>query len=512
MALSRFDSWLRSPLGPAAVGAQVYICGQPANTINIPPSPQAQLYADPAGTIPVAQPLIADGFGHVAAYVASGTYTTVSVYAAMVALVLPDQEIGAGGLTLPQTFVGVSHEFLTSYDSTTGAFQAAQPAFTDISGSATGLQQQTMVGDSGTGGIQGSVPAPAPGDAPLKFLCADGTWQVPAGSGVGLTSVGLSTNSPFLTVGSSPLTSNGTITLNLTTGLTQNQVLATPNGSSGTVGLRALVAADIPSLPASQITSGLLALAQGGNTFSLLGDLIFGGTAAAPTVLSGNVTTAKQFLSQTGTGSVSAAPTWSALSLSDLPANIPNSALAHSSLTINGDGVLLSASAPGTVSLGATGTIALLTQTKNTVFAGPASGSNAAPTFRALVAADIPTRTVTLNYCIDGGGAVPTTSQAYGQIDIPVAMTITSVVVTADQSGSCQLDLKTCTNASFPGSLTSIVASDPPKLASAQISTDSTLTGWTTSLAANSQLQFYLTSATTVTRINITLVCSVAYA
>jgi hypothetical protein len=50
-----------------------------------------------------------------------------------------------------------------------------------------------------------------------------------------------------LTVGSSPLVANGTITLNLTTGLTQNQVLATPNGSSGTVGLRALVSADLPA-------------------------------------------------------------------------------------------------------------------------------------------------------------------------------------------------------------------------------------------------------------------------
>ena len=35
-------------------------------------------------------------------------------------------------------------------------------------------------------------------------------------------------------------------------------------------------------------------------------------------------------------------------------------------------------------------TLSLISQTANTVFAGPATGSNATPTFRALVAADIP--------------------------------------------------------------------------------------------------------------------------
>lgn len=47
-----------------------------------------------------------------------------------------------------------------------------------------------MVGDSGAGGTKGLVPAPAAGDAAsLKFLKADGTWQVPAGGGGGVTPV-----------------------------------------------------------------------------------------------------------------------------------------------------------------------------------------------------------------------------------------------------------------------------------------------------------------------------------
>ncbi len=77
---------------------------------------------------------------------------------------------------------------------------------------------------------------------------------VAGGSGGGLTSVGLSTTAAWLTVGSSPLTANGTITLTPTTGLTANEFLATPNGTTGAVGLRAMVAADLPASITSNTT------------------------------------------------------------------------------------------------------------------------------------------------------------------------------------------------------------------------------------------------------------------
>lgn len=48
------------------------------------------------------------------------------------------------------------------------------------------------------------------------------------------------------------------------TGQPQNQVFASPDGAAGAVGLRALVANDIPNLAASKITSGQLVLARGG--------------------------------------------------------------------------------------------------------------------------------------------------------------------------------------------------------------------------------------------------------
>jgi hypothetical protein len=48
-----------------------------------------------------------------------------------------------------------------------------------------------------------------------------------------------------------------------------------------------------------------------------------------------------------------------------------------------------------TATIAANGTLALATQTANTVFAGPSSAGPTAPTFRALVAADIPNTTIT---------------------------------------------------------------------------------------------------------------------
>jgi hypothetical protein len=52
------------------------------------------------------------------------------------------------------------------------------------------LTVPVMIGDSGSGGVAGLAPAPAAGDAAaLKYLKADGTWQIPAGTFSGLTNV-----------------------------------------------------------------------------------------------------------------------------------------------------------------------------------------------------------------------------------------------------------------------------------------------------------------------------------
>lgn len=82
-------------------------------------------------------------------------------------------------------------------------------------------------------------------DAYTKTL-ADARYAPIAINGT-VTSVGLSTDASWMSVGSSPVTGSGTITYNKTTGLAANQGLFTPNGSTGVVGLRAMVVADLPT-------------------------------------------------------------------------------------------------------------------------------------------------------------------------------------------------------------------------------------------------------------------------
>lgn len=68
---------------------------------------------------------------------------------------------------------------------------------------------------------------------------------VPCTAGT-VTNVGLTTPA-WLTVTGTPITSSGTFAVTATTGQTANEFLATPNGTTGAVGLRTLVNADLPS-------------------------------------------------------------------------------------------------------------------------------------------------------------------------------------------------------------------------------------------------------------------------
>ncbi|MBI3654090.1 MAG: hypothetical protein HY231_23920 [Acidobacteria bacterium] len=106
-----------------------------------------------------------------------------------------------------------------------------------------------------------TITSPTNGHA---LVYQNGLWvnQAIANSGT-VTSVAATVPSVFAVSGS-PITTSGTLAITFAGGQTQNRVLASPDGSSGAVALRALVAADIPNLAASKITSGQLANARGG--------------------------------------------------------------------------------------------------------------------------------------------------------------------------------------------------------------------------------------------------------
>lgn len=92
---------------------------------------------------------------------------------------------------------------------------------------------------------------------------------ISGGSGT-VTSVALSASpSGIFDVAGSPITTSGTLALSLDN-QSANTVLAGPTGGgAATPDFRALVANDIPSLAASKITSGQLALARGGTASDL---------------------------------------------------------------------------------------------------------------------------------------------------------------------------------------------------------------------------------------------------
>jgi hypothetical protein len=173
-----------------------------------------------------------------------------------------------------------------------------------------------------------------------------------AGTGISVTngagSITVANTGVTSVSGTSPVSSSGGATpaISLASGYgdtqnpyaskTANYFLSAPNGVAGVPTFRAIVAADIPTLnqnttgTASNVT-GTVAIANGGtgqttqtaaydalNPNTTLGDVAYRGTSNNVR-LAGNTTTTKKFLTQTGTGTVSAAPAWGTLVAGDVP-------------------------------------------------------------------------------------------------------------------------------------------------------------------------------------------------
>lgn len=112
---------------------------------------------------------------------------------------------------------------------------------------------------------------------------------------------------------------------------------------------------------------------------------------------------------------------------------------------------------------------------------------------------------VVMTVAIDGGGSALTTGAQFILNDCP-AFTIEQMTITGDVSGSVVVDIWKDTYANYPATdADSITASATPTLSSAQKGQDSTLTGWTTTVNAGDNLVFNVDSATTITRVYVTL-------
>lgn len=133
-------------------------------------------------------------------------------------------------------------------------------------------------------------------------------------------------------------------------------------------------------------------------------------------------------------------------------------------------------------------------------------GTNASSASAAVTSLGLDnTKIAAIGITIDGGGSTITTG-IKGDIFVPYGCTINSVTMLADQSGSIVVDIWKDTYANYPPTIAdTITASALPTITSATKSQDTTLTGWTTSVTAGDTIRFNVNSATTITRLNLTL-------
>lgn len=106
---------------------------------------------------------------------------------------------------------------------------------------------------------------------------------------------------------------------------------------------------------------------------------------------------------------------------------------------------------------------------------------------------------------IDGGGSAVTTG-VKGYITIPYNCTITGWDIFSDVSGSIVVDVWKDTYANFPPTVADTIAgSEKPTLSSAVKNQDNSLSTWTTSVSSGDIIGFNVDSASTLTRVNLTI-------
>jgi hypothetical protein len=145
----------------------------------------------------------------------------------------------------------------------------------------------------------------------------------------------------------------------------------------------------------------------------------------------------------------------------------------------------------GGVSFGATGTA------YGTAGQALVSAGDAAPVWT--------TQFLSISFIMDGGG-VALMAGVKGDLTIPFGCTITEWTLLADQSGSVVVDIWKDTYANYPPTVAdTITGSAKPTITTATKGQSSTLTGWTATINAGDTLRFNVDSATTITRVTLSL-------
>lgn len=106
---------------------------------------------------------------------------------------------------------------------------------------------------------------------------------------------------------------------------------------------------------------------------------------------------------------------------------------------------------------------------------------------------------------LDGSGSVIETG-VVGDIELPAAFEVERVTMLADQTGDIVIDIWVDTYANYPPTdADTITAAAVPTISSAVKSQDTSLSGWTTTLAAGSIIRYNVDSCTTIEQCTISL-------
>ncbi len=317
-------------------------------------------------------------------------------------------------------------------------FKANNTGSTAVPSDITGTQATAML-NVFTSTTKGLVPVSGGGTA--NFLRADGTFAVPPGTNTNtgtVTSVSGTNGVTVATGTTTPVIGLGAIT---PTSVAATGTVAGSNLSGTNTGDETQATIKTKLGAASSTTDGYLTTTDWN---------IFNSKASTSNVISSlnGLTATSQTFATPGTAGT--APAWSSLN-STHTLNIPLASAANvtagllsnadynsfnsraGSITLNTSGVIFPATNPFTITSGgaATGSLTLNTQAAKSFLAGPKTGSNAQPAFRAIDTLDLPYASTTGHGAVQVGNGLSVSPSGVLSVTNPSGGgTVTTISVT----------------------------------------------------------------------------------